>query len=400
MSRPAALLIGDYRQTLTVARALAAHGMRVVLGQVTGRRSQTRHSRHVAETWAHPPIGDGFLEPFLAALERYRPAVVFPVGDVEISWLAGHRDRLPDLAVAAADPSITAECQDKTALMHRAAALGIPHAPFRLVANGTELAAAAEWVGLPCFVKPHDPLLRIFGAKGIRIDTLSKLQQSFAEWPAGHERLIVQRYDHGPRHNVYFAANRGELIGAVEVSILRTDRLDGTGLAVDGEAVPATPGLSEDTALLVRDLDYTGVGCTQFLVAADGSRSFLELNPRLGANYVVAHAAGLDLASIAVDLAMGRDVAAPRLRTGIRYAWTLGDLEGLKDAVRRKEVTASGVTRWLGAMIRTAWHADVHVTWRLSDPIPSLVMACRSLLGPVVRRLAPGNLRRRLRPSG
>jgi predicted ATP-grasp superfamily ATP-dependent carboligase len=395
-----ALVIGDYRQTLTVVRALAAHSMRVVAGHVAGKSSPTRHSRFIAQTWPHPPIGDDFTGAFRDALMRLRPDVVFPVGDLEIDWLARHGEELPPVVIAAADPEVTAECQNKTALMQRAADLDVPHAPFRLVSDPGELLEAAGSVGFPCFVKPHDPLLRLFGKKGIRVDDAPGLLSEFDTWPEGHRRLIVQRFDEGPRHNVYFAAREGTLIGAVEVTILRTDRRDGTGLAVDGEVVPGSPGLIDDTAAIVGDLKYTGVGCTQFLVAGDGSRSFLELNPRLGANYVVAHAAGLDLASIAVDLAMGREVEPPRLRTGIRYAWTLGDLEGLKAAIQSKEITAAGFLRWLGDMVRTAWHADVHVTWRLDDPVPSLVMASRSLLGPVLRRLAPRSLLQRLGSSG
>ncbi len=395
MNPPTVLVLGDYRQTLTVVRALADRGMQVVAGCEEGRRPQVRYSRRIDEVWMHPPIDDAFTAPLLEAIERFGPDVLFPVGDREIAWFAAHDRELPPIPIAAPDRAVTSECQDKTALMQRAADVGVGHARFRLVSGLDELHAVVEDFGLPCFVKPHDPLLRLFGAKGVRLEQRGDLTERFGAWPSDHRRLIVQRFAHGPRHNVYFAADRGRLLGSVEVTIIRTDSLDGTGLAVDGEVVDPSESLRRDTASLVEDLKYTGVGCTQFLVAEDGTTSFLELNPRLGANYAVAHAAGLDLASIAVDLALGNDVAVATPRSGIRYAWSLGDLEGLKEAVRQRAITLRGALRWLRATLRSLWHADVHVTWRWNDPLPSLVIAYRMLLAPGVRRLDPRRLLRR-----
>ncbi len=385
--RPVALVLGDYRQTLAVVRALDGRGYRVVAGIADSAPSQVRWSRRVSQRWQHPQIDEDFAPVLREAIERFRPAVVFPVGDREIAWFGRHRDELPDVPIAAPDVAITTECQDKVALMRRAGDHGVPHAPYRVVASPAELQAAVEEIGFPVFVKPHDPLLRIFGEKGIGCDDEQALAARFAEWPEPHRKLIVQRYAHGPRHNVYFAAHRGELLGAVEVEIIRTDRRDGTGLAVDGRAVAPNPELIAATETLAESMKYTGVGCTQFLVAGDGTVSFLELNPRLGANYVVAHRAGLDLASIAVDLARDRNVVVPPLRTGVRYAWTLGDIDGLKEEIRGGGLESGDVVRWIGALIATAARARVHVTWKLDDPAPALVLAYRSLLRPLVRRL-------------
>ncbi len=387
MTGPVVLVIGDYRQTLAVVRALAAHGCSVVAGVADTGPSHVRWSRYPDARWIHPVVGEEFLEPFLEALDRFRPDVVFPVGDREIAWIARHRDRLPDVALAAADPEITDECQDKVALMQRAADLGVPHSPFRVVGSLEQLTARAEELGYPVFVKPHDPLLRLHGEKGIAAESAAALNIRFSEWPEGHRLLIVQRLADGPRHNVYFAARRGEVLGAVQVAIDRTDRLDGTGLAVDGVVVDLAPALASATETLAGALGYTGVGCTQFLVG-DRGISFLELNPRLGANYAVAHHAGLDLAAIAVDLALDREIESHELRTGIRYAWTLGDVEGLKEAVRDRRAPVGRTLRWIADILRTAWRADAHVTWRSDDPAPTLVLAYRSLLRPLVRRAA------------
>ena len=75
----------------------------------------------------------------------------------------------------------------------------------------------------------------------------------------------VEAHVSGPRHNVYFAARDGVWIDGVEVRAVRTDRLDDTGLAVEGVSVAATPALTEATAALLRVLGYTGVGCAQYL---------------------------------------------------------------------------------------------------------------------------------------
>ena len=382
------LILGDYRQSLTIARSLAARGDVVIAGVVDGARSHVRLSRAVATTWLHPPISDAsFGASLFDAIARFRPDVLMPVGDLEIRWVA---DRWDDFTVTLAmpDPEVIRICQSKPDLLRLAGELSIPDIPSATVSDMDELAAAAAHLGYPIFVKPYDTLMRLGGRKGLEVTAPTELRKVLAAWPSEHERLIVQHYVDGTRHNVYFAAERGTLTSAVEVRIDRTDTPDGTGLAVDGVTVEPTPSLLAQTSRLVRELKYTGVGCTQFLVTSDGRDAFLELNPRLGANFVVVRSAGLDLAPMAIDIALDRQVSSPTTKTNVRYAWALGELAGLRDAVSTGEIRLLEVAKRIVGMLRTLAAADVQVVWSWRDPLPALAGLWDLTGQAVVRRVS------------
>ncbi|MDX1690738.1 MAG: ATP-grasp domain-containing protein [Acidimicrobiia bacterium] len=381
------LVVGDYRQTLSIARSLARRGDTVIAGLAEGRPSSVRRSRAVSTHWSHPPLrGVGFADALERAVDRHRPDVVFPVGDLEIGWFAAHDD-VVSIPVAMPHARIVRTCQDKPDLIDLVRRLDVPTAASVTVGDLAGLRTAAEQVGYPVFVKPFDTLLRFDGRKGLDAADPESLAAVFEDWPEGHDRVIVQRYVAGTRHNLYFAAHRGELLGMSQVRIDRTDTPDGTGLAVDGRTIPLDPRLVAATARLTKDLKYTGVGCTQFLVREDGSSSFLELNPRLGANFAVARAAGLDLAPMAVDLALDRPVEPVATRAGVRYAWSLGELDGLVDALADGTVSRRQIPARILRMVRTAVAADVHVVWSWRDPGPAFEGLWRLTGRRVVNRL-------------
>jgi hypothetical protein len=183
---------------------------------------------------------------------------------------------------------------------------------------------------------------------------------------------------------VYFAASQGRLIGAVEVKVLRTDRVDGTGLAVWGTTVEPSQSLQRDCKRLVEALDYTGVGCAQFLLRQNGDeRSFLELNPRLGANFAVVERAGLPLSKLALHLAIGQTPELPdnpwRYTRGLRFAWTWGALAGCRFELREKLVGPWQAARLIGQALLDAVRAGVHITWSWQDPMPTLLEFARPL---------------------
>jgi predicted ATP-grasp superfamily ATP-dependent carboligase len=386
------LLLGDYRQSLTIARSLATRGDVVVAAITEGRGSYLDHSRAVAERWYTPAsVGDdAYDREVLDAIERLAIDVVFPVGDLEIAWASADLDRfgVPFASVAL---EVARTCQDKPALLDICADLGVDHSASRVVDSIEALDAAVAEFGLPAIVKSNDPLLRLLGRKGVVLRSRVDVDAAFRVWPQDHESLIVQRYVDGPRHNLYFVAERGEIRGISEVEIVRTDMVDGTGYAVDGRTVPISRSLRDETERLVAELKYDGVGCTQFLVSPDGETSFLELNPRLGANFAVVDRAGLHLARAAVDIALDRPVEPVTPRIGVRYAWSTGDLDGLVTALRRREIGTRGALQWVARLLRSAMRADVHVTWSWRDPVPAVRMLWRS----VVKRALAALLRRR-----
>ncbi|MGH3837039.1 MAG: hypothetical protein ACRDSF_15275 [Pseudonocardiaceae bacterium] len=402
--RELVLIVGTYRPAVTVVRALARRGRRVVVGREPDRRHSegsagVEFSRHTTAVWDHPSIKSepgAFLDALVRELAgRPEPVHVLPLDEAALILLARERSRLPastSLAVPATETIIT--CLDKERCLHAAQAAGLPVPPWEVVCGYQELLAAASRAAAPVVVKPLWPRSRLLGdRKAILCRDGSDLARQIPVWPAGHDRLLVQRLAEGPRHDLLFAARDGELLDVVEKLTVRTDRRDGTGLAVAGHTRPVSIGLREQLAALVAHLRYTGVGFAQFLVqpgARDGA--FIELNPRISGSNVIADHAGLDLANLAVDLAadlpVERRLPAPTERDGHTYAWTFGDLTGLWYTIGQGEITRVGALAELARIARTAALADVHLTWAWRDPLPTIATYWRYLILSSLRLIA------------
>ncbi len=136
---------------------------------------------------------------------------------------------------------------------------------------------------------------------------------------------------------------------ALQIEILRTDRPDGTGYAVEGVSVPLSPVWRLHLQRLVSRIGYDGPGCLQYICDTATQRStLLELNPRIGANHAAAEALGLKLPYWWIEyLETGRArIPEPfEYVVGVRYAWLTGDLA---DGSRRSAtpMCRRGSARW------------------------------------------------------
>jgi hypothetical protein len=109
----------------------------------------------------------------------------------------------------------------------------------------------------------------------------------------------------------------------------------------------------------------------------------LEINPRLGANFVISERAGLPLSRLALELARGGGPEVPRdawrYERGLRFAWTFGALSGCRFQLREGQIGRRQALRLMGRAVIEALRADVHITWSWRDPLPSLLELARPL---------------------
>ena len=155
------LILGNYRNALTVARKLGKQHQ-VILGG-TGGGSRVGQSRFVAETWPLPDAGsDRFPDALESLLHRTPDApVLFPIGDVELYGLLSVPSVVDDTVKAVMpQPGVVAECLDKAALVDLARKLRIPQANYRKVTQLSELREAVREVGCPCSIKSDHQLSR------------------------------------------------------------------------------------------------------------------------------------------------------------------------------------------------------------------------------------------------
>ncbi|MEM9592560.1 MAG: hypothetical protein AAF967_14790, partial [Pseudomonadota bacterium] len=95
-----ALILGNYRTTLTVAQRLKEAGFQVIVSEADDGAAGARYSRYVDDMWEHPELDENDGEPFrraLANLLARRPEIttVFPVEEKFVIWLARNSDALP-----------------------------------------------------------------------------------------------------------------------------------------------------------------------------------------------------------------------------------------------------------------------------------------------------------------
>jgi predicted ATP-grasp superfamily ATP-dependent carboligase len=389
------LILGDHRQSLAVARSLHCAGYRPIAGRAGGR-TILESSRCVAERWNHPPLSEprawaDALEAFCK--KRTDVGAVFPVGDAEIELALPLAATLPVLTVAV-PPAIFAACRSKRAILALAEKTGVPTEAWEAVDQPEALWPALLRVGLPAALKPDLAEQHAVGFKAAILCSEADTRRLAARTAFSACGFVLQRLASGMRHNVYFVAREGRLLGHAEVRILRTDRADGTGLAVEGVSVPPNPALTAWTTALAARLSYTGAGCAQFVVdERSGKACFLEINARLGANCAAVCACGLDLPRLFVEALLGVAREQPPAKIGRRYAWLGGDLSGLALALHSGRVTWRQAAAWLARAALAQLHAHDHVTWSRRDPLPTLMFYVRLL------RAVFGMIRRRLFPS-
>lgn len=374
------LLLGNYRVSLVIARQLGAAGHRIVAGGSPG--DLIASCRHVETVWKHPTP---FKNPkvFLSSLDELlaaRPdiSVILPVSEPYLQQLVKLEQQLP-LPLAAVQRETVETCGDKGEMARIADSLGVPQAPFALADSLESLHAACRQVQYPCVARPNDD--GSYEVKAYFIHNEEHLAQLFPVWPDEHSSLLVQAHARGPRFNRYFVASQGAIVDSLDVKVLRTDRPDGSGYAVEGMSVPPLPVIDEPSARLVSHLHYSGVGCIQYLFdQRSGSVSFLEINPRIGGNYAFVHGCGLDLVSPLLTLAtrgeiVVTEVGAHQLQR--RYLWLYGDLIGLMGSLHRREIGVRGAFRWSLQTVKALLHRPLHLTWDRQDLGPSKWFASR-----------------------
>jgi len=386
--RDSVLILGNFRPTLTVARALSEEGFHVIVSEADDKAAGARYSRFVDEMWDHPELHAEAGATFKQALKlllNQRPDIttIFPAAEKFVVWLANNKNDLPaNITVVSPEASLVDLCLDKVKMLDLASRAGIACAPYAEVETLDELYKKSRKLGYPLIVRPFSSLNLLGHKKAIICQSHDELLAAFSTWPGKQSGLLLQRYVTGIRHNFYFIAVNGELQSLLNTLITRTDHVDGTGFATEGVHIAVPRTFKKDIQRLVQELEYTGIGGIQFIHDPDtGEATFLELNPRNGGNFRCAEAVGMPLTRSALQLARGKtDLGldpAHSYPTGIYYCWLTGDLYGLKEAIAHGEISLGGVVVWIFQMIRSLLRSRIHLVFTWRDPMPPIALLLR-----------------------
>ena len=392
------LVLGDYRQTITVVRSLGRAGGRVILG-TSNPHSSTALSRYVSGVWRYEgSCPRRFRDGLEAYLKGEPPDYVFTVGETPLRRIIAEPARFAPLATwANPAPAAIARCFDKREMYALAARLGVPSLPWESYTGPERWRRTAREMGYPVVVKRKDSSAQVRGRKALICRGPEALEAFLAEVRADPEpdSLVLQKFGRGKRHNCHVAAASGRIIAYFQQKVLRTDEPDDTGIGVHGVSVAPSAGLRAWCEHLTRALCYTGIGCIQFLVDDDGTCAFLEFNARMDSTAMLPYRLGYDFPLLALqlaDYAAGRaGCPAPvsaRYRTGRAYHWLLGDIEAWLQCARRGGGRPGPLALWAA---RSAWQAatSLHLTWELLDPLPTLQLYWHSYARRSIRRLLP-----------
>jgi acetyl/propionyl-CoA carboxylase alpha subunit len=221
------------------------------------------------------------------------------------------------------DSDVIAAMGDKIAAKATMRAAGVPVLADAVVAEGTDLAAAAEQVGFPLLVKATAG----GGGKGMRLvadprelaDAVAAARRE-AAGAFGDDRVFLERFVTSPRHVEVqiLGDNHGTLVhlGERECSVQRRHQKiieEAPSPAVDAEL---RARLTSAALAAAGALGYTNAGTVEFVLDADGAFHFLEVNTRLQVEHPVTELAwrlrdGTPLDLVRLQLLVAGDEALP-----------------------------------------------------------------------------------------
>ncbi|WP_421784456.1 hypothetical protein [Hyphobacterium sp.] len=383
------LLIDHNRCSLAVARAMAGRGRDVYAG-IDGPCDYLNLSRFVTRSLTMADLVET-PERALADLNRIFAAYpeitgLFPVDETGVRFLTDHGAGLPDHVLQYVVAAETVRrVTDKSRAAKLAADCGIPVAPRITVDNFADLKSAAADIGFPLVVRAVECNHDVYGVKVLVCHDRATFDAVCTDWPTeGHKQLMIQRYNAGGRHNLYWTADRGRLHAGVNVEVGLTTAGDASGYGTFARTIEPVPELADYATRLVEALGYHGTGSAQFLLDKQtGEITFLEINPRLGANSKLVESV-LPYIDWFADLVEGTPLAHRpdpwAYKRGQRFVWLKGENQTYKKLLREKRygqlVSRFGLSLWnsVGA---------VHGVFSPDDPLPAL--ACH--FNPVIRHL-------------
>jgi len=353
---------------LEAVRALAAAGWAVDL--LHRPHSLAARSRHVRRRV--PMEADSRHVPAeVQQVLRAAPVdLLFATGDADLLALSAGRSAL-SVRVPWPAHEVVALAHDKRRLADAAAAAGLRvprEVPVDLAAAAGE---TAGWA-----VKPRE-----HGAGVVSVSTV--LVQGAFELGEAVDKLRQQGGE-----PVVQEALTGDLVAYVAVldrdgSVLAelqqvADQVYpvGAGNCVRGRTTPVDRSLADGAARLLRSIGWTGLVQLEYVWPPGEEPALVDLNGRFYGSMALARGAGLNLAEVEADRALGRPRAAGPARVGARYSATALDVRAAL-GTRRPRAVSRAVARAVGA---------THPVWEASDPRP-LTAAAAAAARAAGRRL-------------
>ena len=240
-----------------------------------------------------PGLAPDFVDGIAEIAKKDAIDVVISTVDVELPPLASRRTELGGAVLAAASEATLAVTLDKWELAQRCAPLLRVPTTRLLTAAGI----AADW-DFPVIVKPR----RGAGSRGVHLVA----DRAALEAHEPDDGQIIQENLPGEEFSVDVLADAsGEVVAAVPRTRTRVD----SGVSIAGRTVHDDE-LESTAAAVAKAIGLVGVANVQLRYDVAGVPALLEVNPRFPGALPLTIAAGVDLPSLALDLALGVELPA------------------------------------------------------------------------------------------
>ncbi|WP_347754715.1 ATP-grasp domain-containing protein [Agrococcus sp. ProA11] len=237
-----------------------------------------------------PGKAPGFVDAVSALVAVDGIDVVVSTVDVELVPLSAERDALGAVLAAPSEAALRT-CLDKWLLVQACA----PHARVPQTAVLDDAGVAVDWT-FPVIVKPRSGA----GSRGVHlVDDRAALEAEPRD-----DAWIIQENLPGEEFSVdVLMGADGTAIAAVPRLRARVD----SGIAIAGRTVHRDE-LERTAEACAAAAGIVGVCNVQLRYATTGEPALLEINPRFPGSMPLTIAAGVDMPSLAIDLALGRPV--------------------------------------------------------------------------------------------
>ncbi|HEX4509969.1 MAG TPA: biotin carboxylase N-terminal domain-containing protein, partial [Burkholderiaceae bacterium] len=212
---------------------------------------------------------------------------------------------------------------DKIAARKIAEAAGVPVVPGtpNAITRVADARAFADRVGYPVFVKAAGG----GGGRGMRVvrsadeleESLNRAQ-SEARKAFGDDSVFIEKLVVRPKHIEVqvLADEHGNMVHLFERDCSVQRRHQKVVEYAPAWSLPEAlrERIAQDALKVARQANYTNAGTVEFLVGADGSHYFIEVNPRIQVEHTVTEAiTGRDLVQAQIYVAMGKRLDSPEI---------------------------------------------------------------------------------------
>jgi D-aspartate ligase len=386
----AAVLLGAAATSVSVARSLARHGIAVhALG--SGEWDILARSRACTEYIRVEPsdLQTGWFAWLESSAARLSGAVVLPCADDGVELIARRRSELQALGYhafeASDDVSLAMLDKEKTYAVAREAGIPTPRS-FSLDVESNRAAAISQ-LGFPLGLKPRQTDVHVraaVGRKGFVVSSPDEFDRVLTEMDRYGVPMLATEIVPGPPENLmayhsYIDSEGKPLFHFTKRKLRQFHPLFGT------ESYSITywdARIAELGSRFFSAVGLRGLAAVEFkLDERDGAFKLIECNHRFTGAHELVRVAGIDLAFLAYERALGRPgPCVDTYRDGVRLWYPIHDVHAFLAMRRDRSLSA-------GDWVRSLVHRLHFQVFQLRDPMPTVVdLSLRTSL--VARQLA------------